>query len=92
MPDLNVSVTLGDSRYLRQVMYAPEMFIHQLPADLFECDRFDDPVFCCTVNRFKEVLDSMISEYYTCYSFAGMVREDIRGLPGSAEVTMCLWD
>jgi len=82
----------GDIRHLRHTLHVPDTFISGLPRELFQHDRFDASVFCCTVDKFKEVLDSIISEYYTCYSFAGMVREDIRGLPGSAEVTMCLWE
>lgn len=92
MPELNVSVTLGDSRYLRQVMYAPEMFIHQLPAELFECDRFDDPVFCCTVAKFKEVLSSMTFKHLGSEEVTRLTMAEIKDLPDNAEVTISLWD
>jgi len=92
MPELNVSVTLGDIRHLRQIIYVPETFINQLPKELFEYDRFDEPVFCCTVARFKEVMKSMTSEHLGQEEVVRLTMIDIKHLPDNAELIMCLWD
>jgi len=92
MPRLMLNIQSGDTRHLHHMLHVPEAFIYRLPKELFQHDRFDDSVFCCTVNRFKEVLDSMIFEYLACEEFAEMIKEDIVDFPDDAEVLMCLWD
>jgi len=92
MPELNVSVTLGDIRHLRQIMHVPETFINQLPKELFEYDRFDEPVFCCTVARFKEVLSSMTFKHLGSEEVTRLTMAEIKDLPDNAEVMISLWD